>query len=118
MIEIEYVEPTLLDSIRVIAERYTKRNQWKKAIEETKELLDELEAAENPNESEDVVVLPGNTWSEAADQLVVLIELMMQHRTAEVVRNAVTYKVSRQLERMLNEGLITAEEYKKYRPSK
>lgn len=112
MIECEMI--TTMDKIRFLSERYSKRSQWKKCQEELKELLGELKAAGNPFDYEDVVSLPGNTWSEMADVLIMAIQVILQHKKGAQVEQEIQYKLERQFWRMLNEGLITDEEYEKY----
>ena len=77
MIEIIESEPTLLDKIRQISEYYSPEHQLKKAKEELRELLAELEAAQIINGE---LILPGNTWSEDADAMIMCIQLAMQHK--------------------------------------
>lgn len=105
MIEIEYVEPTLIDKIRLISEKYSKKHQWAKAIEEVHELLRELILTSEPSE---------NLWLEMVDVAVMSIQIAMQHNAMDKLGIGMEYKVSRQLKRMLEEGLITTEEYEKY----
>lgn len=100
MIEIIETEPTLLDKIRGISEYYSPEHQLKKAKEEVRELLAELEAAQIINGK---VILPGNTWSEVADVIIMCIQLTMQHGKEDVVREQMEYKVNRQLERIARE---------------
>ena len=100
MIEIIETEPTLLDKIRGISECYSPEHQLKKAKEEVRELLAELEAAQIINGK---VILPGNTWSEVADVIIMCIQLTMQHGKEDVVREQMEYKVDRQLERIARE---------------
>lgn len=100
MIEIIEAEPTLLDKIRGISEYYSPEHQLKKAKEEVRELLAELEAAQIINGK---IILPGNTWSEVADVMIMCSQLAMQHRKEDIVREQMEYKVNRQLERMQKE---------------
>lgn len=97
MIEIIETEPTLMEKIRSISEYYSSEHQLKKAKEELQELLAELEAAQIINGE---IVLPGNTWSEDADAMIMCIQLAMQHGKEEKVREWINYKVDRQLRRM------------------
>lgn len=100
MIEIINTEPTLLEKIRQISEHYSLEQQIEKAKEELQELLAELEAAEIINEK---LVLPDNAWSEAADVMIMTIQLAMQHRKEDKVRKQIEYKVNRQLRRISEE---------------
>lgn len=100
MIEILSTEPTLMDKIRQIAEHYSPEHQLEKTKEECHELLAELESAQIINGK---IVLPGNTWSEVADVMIMCIQLTMQHGKEDVVREQMKYKVNRQLERMQKE---------------
>lgn len=114
MIECEYTEPTIIDKIRLISEKYSKKHQWKKTIEEVEELLEELESAPNPFGYEDCVYPGWNAWSETADVLIMLVQMIMQHKTASRVMREVEYKIDRQIERMREEGLLSVEEYARY----
>ena len=95
MIEIINMEPTLLEKIRKISEHYSPEHQLKKAKEEVRELLAELEAAQIINGQ---IVLPGNTWSEVADVMIMCTQIAMQ----------IEYKVNRQLQRIEAEKKRTA----------
>lgn len=97
MIEIINMEPTLLEKIRKISEHYSPEHQLKKAKEELRELLAELEAAQIINGR---IILPGNTWSEDADAMIMCIQLAMQHGKEDKVLNQMEYKVNRQLRRI------------------
>lgn len=97
MIEIIETEPTLEDKIRQISEHYSPEHQLEKAKEEVRELLAELEAAQIINEK---IILPGNTWSEVADVMIMCIQLAMQHGKEDTVREQMEYKVDRQLKRI------------------
>lgn len=97
MIEIINMEPTLLEKIRKISEHYSPEHQIKKAKEELRELLAELEAAQIINGQ---IVLPGNTWSEVADVIIMCAQITMQHDKEDKVREWINYKVDRQLRRM------------------
>ena len=105
MIEIVETEPTLLDKIRSISEYYSPEHQLKKAKEELRELLAELEAAQIINGR---IILPGNTWSEVADVNVMNIQLAMQHKKEDKVLEQMRYKVDRQLRRIEAEKKKTA----------
>lgn len=97
MIEIIETEQTLLDKIRSISEYYSPEHQLKKAKEEVRELLAELEAAQIINGK---LILPGNTWSEVGDVNIMNIQLAMQHGKEDKVREQMEYKVNRQLKRI------------------
>ena len=105
MIEIIETEPTLLDKIRSISEYYSPEHQLKKAKEELRELLAELEAAQIINGQ---IVLPGNTWSEVADVMIMCTQIAMQHKKENKVTNQIVYKVNRQLRRIEAEKKRTA----------
>lgn len=100
MIEIIETEPTLMEKIRSISEYYSPEHQLKKAKEELRELLAELEAAQIINGR---IVLPGNTWSEDADAMIMCIQLAMQHGKEDKVLEWMNYKVDRQLRRIKEE---------------
>ena len=97
MIEIINMEPTLMEKIRSISEYYSSEHQLKKAKEELVELMEELESALIINGQ---IVLPGNTWSEVADVMIMCIQLAMQHEKEKNVLNQMEYKVNRQLKRI------------------
>lgn len=61
-------------TIRAISEHYSRENQLEKCKEELKELLAELEHAEIINGK---MVLPGNTWSECADVIIMVSQIAM-----------------------------------------
>ena len=105
MIEIIKKEPTLLDKIRQISEYYSPEHQLKKAKEELRELLAELEEAQIINGR---IILPGNTWSENADAMIMEIQLAMQHKKEKNVMDQMEYKVNRQLKRIEAEKKKTA----------
>lgn len=105
MIEIINMEPTLLEKIRSISEYYSQEHQLKKAKEELRELLAELEATQIINGE---IVLPGNTWSEVADAMIMCIQLAMQHKKEKNVLEQMEYKVNRQLRRIEAEKKKTA----------
>lgn len=105
MIEIIETEATLLEKIRMIAEYYSPEHQIEKAKEELRELLAELEAAQIINGR---IILPGNTWSEDADAMIMEIQLAMQHGKEEKVLEQMRYKVDRQLRRIEAEKKKTA----------
>lgn len=100
MIEIIETEPTLMEKIRSISEHYSPEHQLKKAKEELRELLAELEAAQIINGE---LILPGNTWSEVGDVNIMNIQLAMQHGKIDKVLEQMKYKVNRQLERIARE---------------
>lgn len=101
MIEIIETEPTLMEKIRSISEYYSQEHQLKKAKEELRELLAELEAAQIINGE---IILPGNTWSEVGDVNIMNIQLAMQHGKEDKVLEQMKYKVNRQLERIAREN--------------
>ena len=81
------------------------RSQLLKAKEELRELLDELEKAPNPFDFEDLVFLTDNTWSEVADVFIMLMQLIMQHESAEKVSDEINYKLHRQFDRISKENI-------------
>lgn len=97
-------EPSL-ERIRTLSVHYSKRSQLLKAKEELRELLDELEKAPNPFDFEDLVFLTDNTWSEVADVFIMLMQLIMQHESAEKVSNEINYKLHRQFDRISKENI-------------
>lgn len=101
----------ILEKISLISQTYSKKCQWEKAREEIGELLQELESGSNPFGYEELVYLPDNTWSEMADTIIMLIQLIMQHGAGDKVWGQVQYKADRQLSRMYEDGLISDEEY-------
>ena len=105
MIEIIETEPTLLEKIRKISEHYSPEHQLKKAKEELRELLAELESAQIINGE---LILPGNTWSEVGDVNIMNIQLAMQHEKEDKVLEQMRYKVDRQLRRIEAEKKKTA----------
>lgn len=104
MIEIIDQEPSTEDKIRMISEYYSKRSQWLKALEEVKELKEELEAASNPFGYEDLVFFRKNLWSECADVIIMIVQLAMQHGKIPELVKQIRYKVNRQLKRMKAAG--------------
>lgn len=94
------IDKTVLDGIHQISKHYTKENQIEKAKEELRELLAELESAKEIN---DTVTLPGNTWSEVADVMIMCIQITMQHGKIGKVMDQIKYKVNRQLKRIREE---------------
>ncbi len=95
----------LMDGIKRISEHYSKVHQIKKTKEELRELLAELEAAQIINGE---IVLPGNTWSEVADVIIMCTQIVMQHKKENKVTNQIEYKVNRQLRRIEAEKKRTA----------
>ncbi len=87
-------------TIRAISEHYSRENQLEKCKEELGELLAELEHAESINGK---IVLPGNTWSECADVIIMVTQIIMQHEKEDAVRQQMEYKLERQLERIEEE---------------
>ena len=74
-------------------------------VTELRELLDELEKAPNPFDFEDLVFLTDNTWSEVADVFIMLMQLIMQHESAEKVSDEINYKLHRQFDRISKENI-------------
>lgn len=105
MINIIETDPTLVEKIRKISEHYSPKHQLEKAKEELRELLAELEAAQIINGE---LILPGNTWSEDADAMIMCIQLAMQHKKEKNVMDQMEYKVNRQLKRIEAEKKKTA----------
>lgn len=105
MIEIIETEPTLMEKIRSISEYYSPEHQLKKAKEELVELMEELESALIINGQ---IVLPGNTWSEVADVMIMCTQIAMQHEKEDKVLEQMRYKVDRQLRRIEAEKKKTA----------
>lgn len=87
-------------TIRAISEHYSRENQLEKCKEELKELLAELEHAESINGK---IVLSGNTWSECADVIIMVTQIIMQHEKEDAVREQMKYKLERQLRRIEDE---------------
>ncbi len=100
MIEIVSREPTIEEKIHTLAKHYSRENQLEKCKKELKELLAELEHAEIINGK---MVLPGNTWSECADVIIMVSQIAMQHGKEDAVKEQMEYKLERQLGRMENE---------------
>lgn len=92
------------EKIKTIAEHYSKKKQWLKTLEELEELTDELDGAGNPFGLEDIVNLPGNTWSECADVFIMIMQLTIQHNKENEFWQQVEYKLNRQLKRMETEN--------------
>ncbi len=103
MLEIIGIEPTIEEKIHILANHYSKKNQYEKAQEEVEELREELRAASNPFGFEDCVYFADNTWSEIADVIIMCAQLAMQHGKEAAVREQMEYKVSRQLKRIEEE---------------
>lgn len=87
-------------TIRAISEHYSRENQLEKCKEELGELLAELEHAEIINGK---MVLPGNTWSECADVIIMVSQIAMQNGKEDAVREQMEYKLERQLKRIEEE---------------
>lgn len=94
---------SLADQIFIISQHYSQRNQLEKAKEELHELLAELDAANIPNRKQDNVILPGNTWSEIADVVIMCFQLGYQHDAISKIFQQIEYKLERQFRRMENE---------------
>ena len=63
-------------------------------------MFEELYGAGNPFGYEDIVYMTDNTWSEIADVIIMLAQLVMQHGKEDVVRQQMEYKLERQLKRI------------------
>lgn len=94
---------SLADQIFTISQHYSQRNQLEKAKEELHELLAELDAAIIPNRHQGNVILPGNTWSEIADVIIMCFQLGYQHDAISKIFQQIEYKLERQFRRMENE---------------
>lgn len=103
--EYKILDETSLEKIRTLSVYYSKRSQLSKAKEELRELLDELEKAPNPFDFEDLVFITDNTWSEVADVFIMLMQLIMQHESAEKVSEEINYKLNRQFNRISKENI-------------
>lgn len=88
------------DKIKFLAKYYTKKSQYKKAIEEIIELEDELYKGSNPLGDPGMVYLTDNTWSECADVIIMIAQLAIQHNKENEIRNQMEYKLDRQIERI------------------
>ncbi len=106
MIEIVSREPSIEEKIHTLADHYSKRSQWMKTKEEAEELLEELYMAANPMDDENMVNLSGNFWSEAADVIIMITQMVMQHGKEEEILRQINFKVERQLKRMEEEKLL------------
>lgn len=95
---------SLADQIFIISQHYSQKNQLEKAKEELHELLEELDAAIIPNRQQDNVILPGNTWSEIADVIIMCFQLGYQHDSISKIFQQIEYKLERQFRRMENEN--------------
>ncbi len=103
--EYKILDEPSLEKIRTLSVYYSKRSQLSKAKEELRELLEELEEAPNPFDFEDLVFLTDNTWSEVADVFIMLMQLIMQHESAEKVSEEINYKLNRQFNRISKENI-------------
>lgn len=102
--ELHETDKELLEAeIRFLATHYSQKSQWEKSIEEVEELLRELYMAANPFETDDMVYLSPNTWSEVADVIIMCAQLAMQHGKETEVRKQIEYKLDRQLNRIEEE---------------
>ena len=128
MIEITYAEPTLLERLKLISEKHTKKQQREKLVEELKEqreelteaikkidkLIAEVETAPNPFGFEDCVYFCSNMWSETGDVMNMCIQVTMQHKKTDTVKSEMTYKANREVERLNREGRLSVDEYAHY----
>lgn len=96
-----YTSRIEIEKIRKISERYSKRNQLEKSLEELQELRSELLTAEIYDD--DFVTLTDNTMSECADVIIMCIQLAMQHGKEKELTEQIEYKVNRQIEKMKSE---------------
>lgn len=94
---------SLADQIFIISQHYSQESQLNKAKEELHELLAELDAAIVPNKQHSNVILPGNTWSEIADVIIMCFQLGYQHDAISKIFQQMDYKLERQFRRMKNE---------------
>ena len=112
MIECEIFTKSRLDKIRLTSERYDQLHQLEKNKEELGELKAELDLAFADEQRG--VCLPPATWAEYADMFYTSIQVIMQHGREADVLAALDYKINRQLDRMLEAGLVSAEEFERY----
>lgn len=91
---------TLEDKIQFISEHYTHYHQIGKTLEELEELHAELASVQMIN---GLPVLPGNTWSEVADVLIMCRQLILQAGKEDEVKRHMQYKLDRQLRRIEDE---------------
>lgn len=91
---------TLEGKIQFLSEYYTHYHQIGKALEELEELHAELASVQMIN---GLPVLPGNTWSEVADVLIMCRQLILQAGKEDEVKRHMQYKLDRQLRRIEDE---------------
>lgn len=91
---------TLEEKIQFISEHYTHYHQIVKTLEELEELHAELDSVQMIN---GLPVLPGNTWSEMADVLIMCRQLIVQAGKEDEVKRHMQYKLDRQLRRIEDE---------------
>ena len=86
--------------IEYLANHYSKKEQYEKAIEEVTELEDELYKGSNPLGDSNMVYLTDNTWSECADVIIMIAQLAIQHGKEDEIKSQMEYKLNRQLNRI------------------
>ena len=86
--------------IEYLANHYSKKEQYEKAIEEVTELKDELYKGSNPLGDSNMVYLTDNTWSECADVIIMIAQLAIQHGKEDEIKSQMEYKLNRQLNRI------------------
>lgn len=86
--------------IEYLANHYSKKEQYEKAIEEVTELEDELYKGSNPLGDSNMVYLTDNTWSECADVIIMIAQLAIQHNKEDEIRKQMEYKLNRQINRI------------------
>lgn len=86
--------------IEYLANHYSKKEQYEKAIEEVTELEDELYKGSNPLGDPNMVYLTDNTWSECADVIIMIAQLAIQHGKEDEIRKQMEYKLNRQINRI------------------
>lgn len=86
--------------IEYLANHYSKKEQYEKAIEEVTELEDELYKGSNPLGDSNMVYLTDNTWSECADVIIMIAQLAIQHGKEDEIRQQMEYKLNRQINRI------------------
>lgn len=86
--------------IEYLANHYSKKEQYEKAIEEIAELEDELYKGSNPLGDPNMIYLTDNTWSECADVIIMIAQLAIQHYKEDEIRKQMEYKLNRQINRI------------------
>lgn len=86
--------------IEYLANHYSKKEQYEKAIEEVTELEDELYKGSNPLGDLNMVYLTDNTWSECADVIIMIAQLAIQHNKEDEIKSQMEYKLNRQINRI------------------